>query len=104
MNYKIIVMARKRIEVTKEELEWAIAQTNSVRAASTVLGIAYMTFKRRCVEFGVHKPNQGLKGTNKPNPKWEIPLEKIFNNEQLYDWQRNKAEDVESWFMDRRMF
>jgi len=74
-------MTRKRIEVTKEQLEWAAEQTNSAYAASTTLGIAYTTFIRRCKELGVYKPNQGLKGTSKPNPKWEIPLDKIFSNE-----------------------
>lgn len=58
-----------------------MSQTNSAHAASTHLGLAYQTFIRRCKEFGVYKPNQGLKGTSKPNPKWEIPLEKIFSNE-----------------------
>lgn len=76
-------MARRRVEVTREQLEWALSQTNSARAASTVLGVAFMTFKRRCVEFGLYKPNQGLKGTSKPNPRAEIPLERIFSNEHF---------------------
>ena len=76
-------MTRKRIEVSREQLEWAVQQTNSARAASDTLGIAYTTFIRRCKEFGVYKPNQGLKGTSKPNPRARIPLEKIFANEHF---------------------
>lgn len=76
-------MARNKIEVTKEQIEWALTQSNSAKAASDVIGLSFMTFKRRCKEFGLYAPNQGLKGTKKPNPKWEIPLEKIFSNEHF---------------------
>lgn len=76
-------MTRQKIEVPKEKLEWALAQTNSARAAAIELGIAYTTFKRRCLELGIYKTNMGLKGTKKPNPKARIPLEKIFSNEHF---------------------
>ena len=76
-------MSRKRVEVTKEQLEWAMTQTNSAYAASQHLGLMYTTFIRRCKEYGVYKPNQGLKGTAKPNPRARIPLEKILCNEHF---------------------
>lgn len=73
-------MPGKKIVVTKDQLEWAMTQTNSVHAAASVLGIAYTTFIRRCKEHGVYKPNQGLQGTNKPRAETST-LEKIFSNE-----------------------
>lgn len=76
-------MSRRKIEVTREQLEWAMSQTNSAYAASQHLGLMYTTFIRRCREFGVYRPNQGLKGISKPNPKARIPLEKILSNEHF---------------------
>ena len=77
-------MARARIEVPLEKLQWAVNQQNSATAACDVLGLSYMTFKRRCQEFGIFRTNQGLAGTKKP---WsgkgvKIPLEKIFSGER----------------------
>ena len=76
-------MARKRIEISRDELEWALSQTNSARAASVHLGIMYTTFIRRCKELGIYRTNQGLKGTQKSNSKAQIPIEKILNNEHF---------------------
>lgn len=89
-------MSRRRVEVTKEELEWAMTQTNSARSASQHLGLMYTTFIRRCKEYGVYKTNQGGRGTSKPNPKARIPLEKILSNEHFMTGGRVKKKLIEA--------
>lgn len=76
-------MSRKKVEVSKEQLVWALEQTNSAKAACDSLGLMYTTFIRRCKEFEIYKTNQGGKGLKKPNPKARIPLEKIFSGEHF---------------------
>jgi hypothetical protein len=73
----------KKVNPSIEDLQWAITQQNSAVAASKVLGISYTTFIRRCKEHGIYAPNQGGKGTKKPNPKARVPLEKILSNEHF---------------------
>ncbi len=80
-------MARGRIEVSKDALERAIANNPTAFKACQELGLMYSTFIRRCREYGIYAPNQGAKGTRKPNPKAEIPLEKIFSGEHYMTGQ-----------------
>ena len=92
-------MSRKRINVTKSQLKWVINQENSAYAASKYLGLMYSTFIRRCKEFGIYKPNQGLKGVKKPNPKACIPIEKILNNEHFMDGGKIKRKLIEAGYV-----
>lgn len=75
----------KKIEVTKEQLETAIAQTQSAVQASKVAGLMYTTFIRKCKEFGIYAPNQGLKGARKPRPTMRVSLEDIFSGKRMMD-------------------
>ena len=74
-------MARKKIEVDRDQLLKALQENPSARAACKSLGLMYTTFIRRCKEFGVYQTNQGLRGEKKSRPKLRIPIEKIFNGE-----------------------
>lgn len=78
-------MARGKIEVSKEQLLEAIEKTSSAVQASQHLGLMYTTFIRRCKEHGVYAPNQGGKGTAKPNPKARIPIEDILSGKKMMD-------------------
>lgn len=95
-------MSRRKVEVTKEQLEWAMSQTNSAYAASQQLGLMYTTFIRRCKEFGVYKTNQGLKGSSKPNPKARIPLEKVLNNEHFMASRAVKAKLLQEGLIENK--
>jgi 5-methylcytosine-specific restriction endonuclease McrA len=46
-------------------LQDAISSSNSMAEAAKKLDMPFMTFKRRAVELGVYKTNQGGKGSNK---------------------------------------
>lgn len=93
-------MARGRIEVPLDKLKWAAAQKNSASAAADVLGLSYMTFKRRCLEAGIpFKTNQGGGGTNKPAPWLVIPLEKILSNEHFMTGQGLKRKLIAAGMM-----
>ena len=76
-------MARQKVTVSKEQLEKALSDYPSAKAACNSLGLMYSTFIRRCKEYGIYKTNQGLRGEAKPNPRARIPLEKIFSGEHL---------------------
>ena len=93
-------MARGRIEVDVEKLKWAASQKNSASAAADVLGLSYMTFKRRCIEAGIpFKTNQGGGGTNKPAPWLIIPLEKVLSNEHFMTGQGLKRKLIAAGMM-----
>ena len=93
---------RKRIEVSKEKLQWAVDQQNSATAASEVLGMSFMTFKRRCQEYGIYKTNQGGKGAAKPRPKARIPLDKIFSNEHHMSGNRIKRKLLDEGLIENK--
>jgi hypothetical protein len=52
--------------ITFDQIKNAIEETNSMLAASAFLQIHYSTFKRYALKYGLYKPNQGGKGSNKP--------------------------------------
>ena len=47
-------------------LQDAISSSNSMAEAAKKLDMPFMTFKRRAMELGVYKTNQGGKGLSKP--------------------------------------
>ena len=93
-------MARAKIEVSVEDLIWAAKQSNSASAAADVLGLSYMTFKRRCKEANIpFNTNQSGKGTSRPAPWLEIPLEKILSNEYFMTGQGLKKKLLKAELM-----
>lgn len=93
-------MGRKRIEISRQQLQTALDTHPSARAACISLGLMYTTFIRRCKEFGIYKTNIGLKGTRKPNPKSRIPLEKIFNGEHAMSGQGLKRKLLQEGMLE----
>lgn len=71
-------MSRKSINISREEIEKAVAITSSAREASILLNVTYTSFIRYAKKFGLYKPNQGGKGTAKPNVKARIPLDELL--------------------------
>jgi len=47
-------------------LQDAISSSNSMAEAAKKLDMPFMTFKRRALELGLYKTNQGSKGQSKP--------------------------------------
>ena len=45
-------MSRKKIDVSKSQLEEAVATTSSARQAAIYLNLTYPTFMRRCADAG----------------------------------------------------
>ncbi len=54
--------------ITKETVELAIAETDSMRAAAQYLGVDYKTLRTYAKLFGLFSPNQGGKGS--PTKDW----------------------------------
>ncbi len=51
--------AEMATKLSKDRLQWAINETNSMRQAALLLGIAYNTFKKYAQQYGVWAPNAG---------------------------------------------
>lgn len=57
---------RKRIELEEQDIEAARASTTSMAETAKLLGVSFATLKRRSMELGVYKPNQGKSGMARP--------------------------------------
>lgn len=56
-------MGRKKVIVDREVLKTAVLSNVSMQRAAKSIGLAYSTFMRRCVEFGIElKPNPSGRG------------------------------------------
>lgn len=69
-------------------IEEAIQSTDTMNKAAELLNMPFSTFKRKAIKLGLYVPNQGGKGTLKPNNS-KIPLTEIL--EGLHpQYQSNK--------------
>lgn len=93
-------MSRRKVEVSKQSLEEALANSPSAKQACESLGMMYTTFIRRCKEFGIYKTNQGLRGESKPRPKLRVPLEKIFSGEHYMTGQGLKRKLLQNGVLE----
>ena len=68
------------MSITKEQIEEAIAISNSMAAAAAKLKLHFSTFKRYASMFDLYEPNIGLKGVSKPKQDGvgKIPLTEIL--------------------------
>lgn len=57
------------MQVTDEQILQASINSISASEAARLLGINYKTYRSRASKLGVFKPNQGLKGVNKPKSR-----------------------------------
>lgn len=57
------------LNITAEEIQKAIEQSRSMKAASILMGVPYTSFIRYAQLHGLYKPNQGLPGVTKVEPK-----------------------------------
>ena len=46
-------------KLSKDRLQWAINETNSMKQASLLLNISYNTFKKYCKQYDLWAPNSG---------------------------------------------
>jgi hypothetical protein len=46
-------------KLSKDRLQWAINETNSMKQASLLLNISYNTFKKYCKQYDLWNPNSG---------------------------------------------
>ena len=60
------------------EIEMAITNAPSMRAAAAKLPYNFKTFRKYAIQYGLYVPNPGGKGTPKPQPKF--PLEDVLSN------------------------
>jgi len=57
----------------------AIEASNTMREACSKTNLHFNTFKKYAIKFNIYKPNQGSKGSKKPNIKQVYPLKDILN-------------------------
>lgn len=57
------------------------SNSNSMAHAASRLGMHFNTFKRKALEYGCYKPNQGSKGSKKPWKENGFDLHDILNGE-----------------------
>ena len=69
--------------VPKNRIEWAIENTNSMKAAARELHIAFNTLKKYAKMYDIWAPNQGDKGNTKPkvDRMWNVQVHDIFAGE-----------------------
>ena len=69
--------------VPKNRIEWAIENTNSMKAAARELHIAFNTLKKYAKMYDIWAPNQGDKGNTKPkvDKMWNVQVHDIFAGE-----------------------
>ena len=73
---------RKRIDVSREQIETALASgAVCMKHAANTIGVNYETFKRRCKEFGLDfRPNPHyLRGTSPTN----LPLNELISTRAI---------------------
>jgi hypothetical protein len=69
--------------VPKNRIEWAIENTNSMKAAARELHIAFNTLKKYAKMYDIWAPNQGDRGNTKPkvDKMWNVQVHDIFAGE-----------------------
>ena len=68
-------MSYNREEISKESIQEAIANTQSMAAAARYLGASRDRFNRYAKKYGLFKPNQSGKGTRK---------QRIYTDEEIF--------------------
>lgn len=77
-------MSRKAVDLPVELIRDALNTSPSALKASEKLNVAFSTFKRYAVKYGLYETNQPGKGTEKPNPKARLNLDDILSNKIPY--------------------
>ena len=70
-----------KIKTNSEEIIQACLESKCMSEAAAKTGLHFSTFKRRAVELGVYKANQGGKGIPRGDYKNKFSLDAILNGE-----------------------
>ena len=69
-------------KVSKSRVVWAINETQSMRQASQLLGLAYNTFKKYAIMYDLFEQNKNQQGkgiTSKGNTGWGVKIQDLFD-------------------------
>jgi hypothetical protein len=87
-------------EEIKRQMKIAIENSNSMASASRMLGINFKTFKKYAKEFGLYKPNQGLKGGFKS----KINIEDVLSNKVGMSSSNLKKRLLREGYLEERCY